>query len=731
MEESALHSDKETLAAEPDTQSVSEKLSPLTRLFEPASVLVVGVSMSPGNMGRNIVDNLIRFGYDGRIHLFGRKPGQIFGHPIMTDWDEVPFGIDLAAVLVPAVHVPDTFTSMARRGIKRAVVATGGFEEFGPERKDLQGSLAALARELGIRFIGPNGLGVINTLRGVCTAFMPLSPPPRRGGVHVLAQSGGVGIYYLSRLSEEGLPIGVFVSMGNKADVDECALLEYLVTTEPQIVTLYLEDIRDGRRFYDLVRSYPCPVIVHKSNTSAAGAMAAQSHTASMAADDRVVDAALRQAGAVRARDSNRLVNDAKSFILPPMRGDRMLIVSRSGGHAVIAADLTEQYGFALPPLPRETEGRVSRNLRAGVIRLRNPLDLGDLFDFDVYVRVLEDGLSSPEFDGVVFIHVYDSGPEAAAARRLVKRTGELSRRYGKPVYLCLLSASHELAEVRKRSEIPFFTTPEEALRAAFVSRAYYTRRSLPEALPLEGSELVDPAGIGEHIKAARRAGRRLLSAEALDIVTCAGFVTAPHEVVSTADEARECAAKMGFPLVMKILSGEIAHKSDIGGVVLGIRSAEEAAEQFEAIIAAGREHMPEAGIDGVLLQRMEPGLREIFLGGFRDPSFGPVVMAGLGGVAVELFEDISMRLAPLSERDIDEMLEEVVSFRALHGVRSLPAADVPFLRAAIARMSRLLMEFPEIQEIDLNPLKLHRVGHGGCVVDARILLASPEREGG
>jgi acetate---CoA ligase (ADP-forming) len=678
---------------------------------------------------RNIVRNLIDFGFNGRMFLFGRRPDHLFGHPILTRWEDVPYGVDLAAVLVPAGHVPATLAALAERGITRAVVATGGFEELGPERRALQEQLVAIARETGMRFVGPNGLGVINTRTGLCTAFMPLTPPPRRGGVHVLAQSGGVGVYYLSRLAEEGLPLGVFVSMGNKLDVDECDLLEYLATTDPQLVSLYLEDIRDGRRFFDIARRYPCPLIVHKANTSAAGAKAAQSHTASIAADNKVVDAALRQAGAVRTRDSERAVNDAKAFSLPPMRGDRMLIVSRSGGHAVIAADLTESFEFALPPLPAETAARVQARLRAGVIRLRNPLDLGDLFDFDVYVQILEDGLRMPEFDGVVFVHVFDAGPEARAARRFVDLTGELSTRYDKPVYLCLMSSASELAELRRRSKIPFFTTPEDALRAAYVSRTYHTRASLPEAPVLDGPALDDPGTIGNVIAAARRDGRRLLAADALTLAAAAGFRTAPHAVAHRIDEVAHHAAVVGFPLVMKILSENIPHKSDIGGVMLGINDGKEAERAFETILQAARDGAPDAQIDGVLLQRMEPGLREVFLGGKRDPNFGPVVMVGLGGIAVELFQDVSLRLAPLTERDIDDMLSEVVSFRALSGVRTLPAADVDFLREAIARMARLLLDVPEIQEIDLNPLKLHRAGQGGCVVDARVLLSEEAPE--
>lgn len=693
-------------------------------LFHPESVLVVGVSTNPRNMARNIVRNLIDFEFAGSVHLFGRRPGHLYGHPILTDWDDVPEGIDLAVILAPAATVPETMEQLGRRGIRRAVIESGGFAELSEDRAKLQDELLAAAHRHGIRFTGPNGLGIMNTAVGLAVPFMRMTPFPRTGRVHILAQSGGVGVFYLSRMAAELLGLGIFVSLGNKLNIDECDLLDYLRDQDPELVCLYLEDIRDGRRFFESTSNYPCPVLVHKTNVNAAGARAASSHTASLAADDRIVDAALRQAGVHRVHDMHELVTTAKALTLPPMRGDRLAVISRSGGHAVIAADLTERYGFQLPELDPETAERIAETFRAGVVRPANPLDLGDLFDFDVYVRLLEDALKSPEYDGVVFVHVYDSEyVEREPSRRLIEAVGELTSRYDKPVFLCLLTDDMEFARARELHGKPIFESPEAAMNAAALCRDRHRATQLRPEAPLEGPPLADSAGIDDVVRAARARGQRLLGVEALDLVSRAGFPVAAYSVATSAEDARGQAETLGGPVVMKIVSPDIAHKSDVGGVQLGIRDGAEAAETYERIISSVRASDPNANIQGVLLQKQEPGFREIFLGGKQDPTFGPVVMVGLGGIAVELFQDVSLRLAPLHARDIETMLDEVVSFRLLRGVRTVPAADLDFLREALARMSQLVVEHPEIQEIDLNPMKLHRAGRGGIVVDARVLL--------
>lgn len=694
------------------------------KLFAPRSVLVVGASSRPGNMGANIVRNLITIGFAGRIHILGRRPGHLFGHAILTSWDQVPDGIDLAAVLVPAAEMATVIRECAARSIRRLVIESGGFGEQDAEGRSLQDELVVLARELGVRFVGPNGIGVIDPVHRLAVPFMAFPRFPRPGRIHVLAQSGGVGIAYLNRLMEEGLGVGSCVSMGNKLDVDECDLLDYLRGQDPQLVCLYLEDIRSGRRFFEATRRFPCPIVVQKANVSAAGAQAAASHTAAVAVDDRLVDALLRQNRVPRVRDMAHMMIMAKAFSLPPLQGDRLLLVSRSGGHAVIAADFMDRHGFELPPLDPEVEAMTRAALRAKVIEPHNPLDLGDVFDLEVYRRIIEQGMASPNFDGVVFIHTYGVGPEQGPSRQLVREIAGLSRQHGKPLFVAMVAPGSELAKLRQMGLCPIFDGPEEAMEAAAASRRGHAVTCEQACPPLPLPALSEPDAVDERLRAAP-AG--LMPAhEALALVRDAGISVAPFRLAERSDQVAELARELGFPLVMKLLVHDMPHKSDQGGVVLGVQDAAEAVEVDGRLRALAAELAPQAPMDGVLLQRMEPGFREVFLGGRNDPSFGPVVLVGLGGVLVEVFKDISVRLAPLCQADVDDLLSEPLSFRALRGARGIPPADREFLQDAILRVSALLLAHPRIEELDINPIKLHRAGRGGTAVDARVVLGPP-----
>ena len=685
---------------------------------------MVGVSDSPTNMGRNIVRNLIDFGYRGGIHLVGRRAGYLHGHRILTSLDEVPDGVELAVLLIPAPHVPATLEACGRKGIRMVIIETGGFGEYDASRRTVEAELSAIAGRYGMRFLGPNCLGVIAFPTGLAVPFMGFQPPDRTGRTALLAQSGGVGVYFLSAFPAANIGLERFVSMGNKLNIDEVDLLADLREHgDPDLACLYLEDVQRGRALYDEIRRCRFPVVCQKANTTSAGSRIAQSHTAAAAGDDRVLTAALRQAGAVRVRDMHSMVCLAMGLRQPPMRGNRLCVLSRSGGHAVIAADFADRFGFELPQPDARTAAELAQHFRAHVIKPINPVDLGDLFDFDVYIRILEGTLANEEIDGVVFIHTYHPAREGAQSQRLLSACGELEQRYGKPVYLSVVSEVREVERMRADHATTIYYGPEDALRALAASRDYHRRRLEMEAERPLDVPLADPAGVRAILDTARRAGRRLLTVEALELVRAAGLPVAPFGVAATIDDLERVAAEVGGPVAVKVLSEDVSHKSDVGGVVLGAKSPADAAESGRTMLRRLAEHAPTARIDGFLVQRMAPGLREVFLGARQDPSFGPVVLTGLGGIYVELFKDIAIRLAPLSLEDAEHMIDEVVSFLAFHAFRGMPSADVPFLIRAVGRMARLVMDFPEIAEIDINPMKLYREGRGGLVVDARIVL--------
>ncbi len=448
----------------------------MDKIFYPESVAVIGVSERPDNLAAGIVENLQRFGYAGRIYAVGRRPGMRGDTPILPSVEALPEAVDLAVILTPAATVPDLMDACGRKGIRRAVVESGGFSEFSETGRGLEERVRTVAHRWGMRFVGPNCISVINTETGLCLPFARLDPAAlRRGPVSVLAQSGGVSITYALLLSEAGLGVNKVVSMGNKADLDEVDYLAYLLDDPgTAIVCLYLESMETGRRLLELASASPKPVIVQKVNRTEASAQIALSHTAALANDDRIVDAALRQAGVARAISFDDAVRLAQGFALPPVRGRDLLVVSRSGGHAVVAADAAATAGFRLMPIPSDFADHVRQSFRADVISLTNPLDLGTVFDFAVYAQITEEALQRLNPDALLLIHTYSAADEGEMSHRMARRIGELIQTLDKPVALCAFSQREEIEQLKAHTSAPVFTEIEAAVRALAASRTHH-----------------------------------------------------------------------------------------------------------------------------------------------------------------------------------------------------------------------------------------------------------------
>jgi acyl-CoA synthetase (NDP forming) len=687
------------------------------RIFYPDSVVVIGVSERPDNLAANIISNMLDFDYSGDIYAVGLCSGEVHGIPILTSVESLPDGVDLAVFLTPAATVPGLLDACGEKGIRRAVIESAGFAEFSAAGRELEERVRAVAHRWGIRFVGPNCISAVNMENGLCLPFARLERRAvKRGSVSVLAQSGGVSITYLLLLSEAGLGVNKVVSMGNKADLDEVDYLTFLLDDPgTEIICLYLESIEEGRRLVELAASSPKPIIVHKANTGRASAQIAFSHTAALANDDRIVDTALRQARVVRAASFDDTVALAQGFALAPVRGNDLIIVSRSGGHAVVAADAVEAKGFRLAPIPDDFLADVRSLFRADVISLTNPLDLGVLFDFDLYGRIVEECLHTLDPDALLLVHTYSTGLESEMSRRLARRARELSRELDKPVAFCAFAEREETQALKRQMDYPVFTEIEGAVRALAASRDRCNRpvRLLPLSpapahRPREVEGLLDRNGV-------------LATEMALGLCAAFGVPTAEWAVVESVDGALVAAGAMGYPVALKVLSPDISHKSDVGGVVLGIGSREVLLAEYPALLARLEERARDARITGFLVQRMLSGGREVILGGARDPSFGPVVMFGLGGVYVELFKDVAFRLAPLTREDAEEMISEVRGSRLLRGVRGEPPGDVEAVVEALLALSRLVAECPEVAEVDVNPLLVF--DKGVVAVDARAVV--------
>jgi len=689
----------------------------VNKIFYPDSIVVIGVSEQPDNLAANIISNLLEFGYDGTIHAVGLRSGKAHGIPILASVESLPDGVDLAVILTPAATVPGLLEACGKKGIRRAVIESGGFAEFSEAGRELEEQVLAAGRRQGIRFVGPNCISVANMENGLCLPFVRLERQAvKRGPVSVLAQSGGVSITYFHLLSEAGLGANKVVSMGNKADLDEVDYLTFLLDDPgTEIVCLYLESIEEGRRLVKLAASSPKPIIVHKANTAQASAEIASSHTAALANDDRIVEAALQQAKVARAASFDDAVALAQGFALPPVRGNDLIIVSRSGGHAVVAADAAAASGFHLAPIPDDFLADVRSLFRADVIALTNPLDLGVIFDFDLYGRIVEECLRALNPDALLLVHTYSTGREGEMSRRLARRVRELSRELDKPVALCAFAQWEEVEMLKHETDYPIFTEIEAAVRALAASRDWHTRPArllslppVPAHRPHEVERLLAHDGV-------------LTADAALELCAAIDIPVAKWAVVQSIEEALIVASAIGYPVVLKVLSADLPHKSDIGGVVLGIRSPKALQAEFPTLTARVKERVPEACVEGVLVQRMLSGGREVILGGKRDPSFGPVVMFGLGGVYVEVFEDIAFRLAPLAREDAEEMIFEVRGSYLLRGVRGELSADVGAVVEALLALSRLLVECPEVAEIDINPLLVFE--RNVTAVDARVVV--------
>jgi len=683
-------------------------------LFYPQSVVVIGVSERPDNLARNIVENLFEFQFHGEILLVGRKEGIFFGRKIYPSLDDIPEGIDVAVILTPAQTVPGVIESCGQKKIRWAVIESGGFGEYSEEGGRIEKETLKIAQRWGIRIVGPNGIGIANFENGFVVPFVNLKRGPiRKGTVSILAQSGGVSVAYFNLFASANMGISKIVSMGNKLDLNEIDYLHYLVQDpQTEIIGLYLESLEKGRELMEIARSTPKPIILHKANTGEGSRHIAKLHTEALANDDQVVEAALKQADIVRTKDFRSFTNAVKILSLPHMKGDNLVVLSRSGGIAIIAADSAEVHGFRLFSLAKQYKDRIHGYFRAKVIHPTNPLDLGDLFDFDLYTKILEQVLKIKAVDGILFQHGA-TGEEKEPSRRLIQAVKELSFRYRKPVALCYLTEEEELAYIKRAFDYPIFTEPDDALEALAVSREHYCRQNIPKEKPPSYS--VDHDRVKHFLQKAKREKRDLLLPEAFEVLKAYGIPVADYHVVHQREDIKRAIDEMKGPVAFKVISPKIHHKSDVGGVILNIGHLSEAEGAYEKI-----RRLTKGDPFGILVQKMIVQGKEVILGAKRDPSFGPIVLFDLGGIYVEIFKESSLRVAPINRCEAEEMISESKAVNLLKGIRGEQPSDVEALIENLLRLSQLMIDFPEIEGVDINPVKVFE--KGTVAVDARIL---------
>jgi acetate---CoA ligase (ADP-forming) len=697
---------------------------PLDSILAPRSVAVVGASRTPNTIGHQILLNLVKYEYTGTVYPVNPNASAVHAIKSWPSLGAIPDPVELAVVCVPKVLVGQVAEEAGRKGVKALVVISAGFREVGGAGADRERELLAICRRHHMRLIGPNCMGVLNADPSVSmnATFAPGMPPFGRAAF--VSQSGAMGLSVLDYAREYGIGIAQFVSMGNKPDVSGNDLLLHW-EDDPAIgvILMYVENFGNPRRFLEIASrvTRKKPLIVVKAGRSGVGARAASSHTGALAASEVAVDALLTQAGVLRAGSVEELFDLAMAFGGQPLpRSRRIGVLTNSGGPGILAADALEANGVIVAELAPATVTHLAPSFPEDA-SLRNPLDMMASATPPGYRVALDALLSDPGIDGVIpiFVPMLGVRQEEVAEVIVAATVGQPD----KPV-LAVLMGREGLAQGMAQlhgAGIPTYIFPESAARA-FAAMCRY-REWRERVLPPEESLPVDTLSAKAILEGARAASRsRLDELESLALLAAYGIPTAPAVLAQSEAEMLATAKQMGFPVVLKIVAPAIVHKTDVGGVRVGIGNAAEARDAYREILRAASRANPQAAITGVLVQPMVTGGLELIAGMTRDPSVGPMLMFGLGGTLVEVLGDVIFRLAPIHRLDAAEMVRGFRAHRVLEGVRGSPPANLGALVDVLLRLSRLTLDCPEISELDLNPLLAF--ADGALAVDARVMLA-------
>ncbi|MGE3177111.1 MAG: GNAT family N-acetyltransferase [Vicinamibacterales bacterium] len=714
-------------------------LASMRPILEPSSVAVIGVSRDPGGLGRRIFDALVASGYRGRLYPVNARATAIDGRPCLASARELPEPVDLAVIAVPGDAALQVVEDCAEAHVRSLVIISAGFAEGGPDGRARQDAVLDVARRHGLRIVGPNCMGVLNTHADVRLNATFAEQLPPRGRIALASQSGGLGLTILQLATERQIGISTFVSLGNKADVSGNDLLQY-GESDPNtsVILLYLESFGNPRRFAQLARrvSRRKPIVVVKAGRTHSGIRAAGSHTAGLASSDAAVAALFQQSGVIRADTIDEMFDIAACLDLQPLpKGRRVGIITNAGGPGILAADACEAAGLTVAELSPDSQARIRSHV-APQATVTNPIDLIASAGPDEFRHAVQTMLGTPDVDAVIVLHTPVDSTRSAAIADGIKAgivAGRAAGGEGKPVLACLMTQSGPPTPLNTGAEqIPTYAFPENAVRALAKAAACARWREEPPGLYCGFDEIhaEEARHLCRDVLAAR--GDTWLTSEELGrVLNAFGLPMAAGAVARSDDEAAAIAAIFGFPVVLKLASPEILHKTDANVVRLNLTTEKSVRAAFNdiarnAAAACGRPVAP--GAVGVLIQPMFTGV-ETIIGLTEDPNFGPLVAFGLGGVSVEVLHDVAFRIAPLTDTDADALMRGVRGYQLLQGYRGRPACDVEALREVLLRVSLIGQHVPEIVELDLNPVIALPEGHGCRIVDARVRVARPSRK--
>jgi 4-hydroxybutyrate---CoA ligase (ADP-forming) len=692
--------------------------------LSPSSIAVIGASEKPG-VGRAIFSN-IKKGYGGKIYPVTPSNPTVFDLKAYKSVLDIPDDIDLAVVATPNKTVPSVMEEVGKKKIRGAIIVTAGFKEVDSDGAKLEKEVGEIGTKYGTRIIGPNCLGIMSLSPEKMMNATFLKITPKCGGIALVSQSGAICAATVEDAIAQGIGFSKVVSMGNKVDMNENDVLELLTDdVETRVIVMYLEDIHDGRKFMEVAKKITKekkkPIIVLKAGRTPEGAKAAMSHTGALMGSDEAYDALFKQSGVIRVDTMQSLFELATAFSKQPVPSDDggVVIVSNAGGPAIISTDICAEYRLKMADISasREAISRVIPHHGSA----RNPVDIVGDADYNRFEKVLVELLSNRNVGAIVTMCTPSATLDYDGLARTIVQTS-------KGVQKTMLAALMGLAEgdenkkVLSEGDIPHFMYAEPAIQTLagmYRFRDWLSRDEEPPKKFVVDIEKVK--GIFDNV---RREGRsNLLEEEGYEILHAYGFQTPKSYLAKTEDECVEAAKSIGYPLVMKVVSPQIIHKSDAGGVKIGLKNEQEVRKSFNDIIGNIRKYNNDALIKGILIQEMVRSGKETIIGAKRDPLFGPLLMFGLGGIYVEVLKDVVFRIAPITGQDATEMIESIKTINLLKGARGEKPSDLKALKENLQKLSQLVTDFPEIEEFDMNPLLVFEEGSGARAVDVRIGL--------
>lgn len=696
-------------------------------IYWPRSIAVIGASTRTGSVGQATFANILMNGYTGIVYPVNPSVRSVLGVKAFPSVLHIPDEVDLAVIIVPAPAVPEIIEECGQKNVKGAIIITAGFKEIGEGGAKLEHRVKEIAGKHNLSLIGPNCFGLINSDHRVKLNATFGKALPQPGNIAFVSQSGAVGVTALEYAEAEGIGLSKFVSIGNKADINENDLLEYLRDDEQtKVIILYLEDLVYPKAFmeiaYDVTANIGKPILAIKSGRTSEGAKAASSHTGALAGSDEAYNAFLHQCGIIRVDTVSELFDYAKAFSGQPIPKTRNIaIITNAGGMGIMATDSVIRNELCLSQYSDSTKQKLREFLPQSA-SINNPLDVIGDSDEKRYTQALKLLMEDENVDGVIAIW---TPTLMAETKTIAQEITKMAPNYTKPIMGCLLSLENtkEVIQTLWQSKIPYYPFPETAAKALADMCSFYDWTQLPKSKVRVFDDVDKKTVMNIITNAKKRSPISILEPEGYQILNAYKLPVLPNVIVKSRDELIHYAHKIGYPIVMKVVSPDILHKTDVGGVAIDITSDDELIMKFEEMQKKITKFKPEAKIEGYLLQKMVERGVETIMGVKKDPQFGSLIMFGLGGIYVEVLRDVSFRICPIKALSAIHMIKDIKSYRILKGFRGKGPADVKVIEESLQRLSQLTSDFPEFTEIDINPFVVLEENRGAFAVDARFLL--------